>query len=116
MSSRLIFLIIYAAPQGRRAHFSIWVPEEEDAPEGTIIHVIGGPPFGFKLEFKRKYKPEATQRIKQVIPIGSVLAEHLHHSGSNPGAQDMPRNNLERAATQIQPPRANPDFLTVSVE
>ncbi|KAH7555252.1 hypothetical protein J3E72DRAFT_376639 [Bipolaris maydis] len=114
MPSRPIFLIIYAAPPGRRSHFSIWVPTTENARGGTIIHVVGAPMLGFSLEFKRDYKPDTTWRTIEMIPIGNVMDQHLHLSESNSEASDMPCNDIERAATQVQPPRANPNFLTTT--
>ncbi|KAF5852151.1 hypothetical protein GGP41_000884 [Bipolaris sorokiniana] len=112
MYTRTVFLIVYAAARVQRAHFSIWVPDAEGAQQGSRIHVVGNPMIGYFLEFKRDYEPLETKRVLQLIEIGPVLVQHLSEISSE--AQDMPRNNLEMAATQIQPPRANPNFLTTT--
>ncbi|KAF2727483.1 hypothetical protein EJ04DRAFT_594905, partial [Polyplosphaeria fusca] len=66
---------------------------------------------GFSLEFKRKYKPAETRRAPNLVPIGSVLAQHVHVFQGERGEDTTPRGNLELAAAQIQPPRASANFL-----
>ncbi|KAF1979163.1 hypothetical protein BU23DRAFT_642302, partial [Bimuria novae-zelandiae CBS 107.79] len=66
---------------------------------------------GFSLEFKRKYNPAATARAPNLVPIGSVLAQHVHVFQGERGEDTTPRGNLELVAAQVQPPRASANFL-----
>jgi hypothetical protein len=111
MSTRTLYLVIYPGQHGQRAHFGIWVPYGEDDPEGTVIHVVGTPMAGFSLEFKRKYDPAETSRSPNLVPIGSVLAQHVHVFQGKIRKDTTPRGNLELVAAQVQPPRASANFL-----
>ncbi|CAO2651184.1 Nn.00g094810.m01.CDS01 [Neocucurbitaria sp. VM-36] len=111
MSTRTVFLIIYPGQAGQRAHFGIWVPYAEGGAEGNVIHVVGLPMVGFSLEFKRKYNPAETARRTELVPIGSVDAQHVHIFGGQRGKDSTPRGNLELVAAQVQPPGASANFL-----
>ena len=57
-----LYLISYRNVSSQCAHFVIWVPSAAQPEKGTLIHVVGAPMGGYKLEFKRNYRYAATRQ------------------------------------------------------
>jgi hypothetical protein len=95
-----------------RAHFAIFVPSARDERTGTLIHVVGAPMAGYRLEFKRNYCPEASNQPHTVTNIGQVYASHIVDSTSGlQSIDDRPNGNIELVAAQVPPPRISENFL-----
>ncbi|KAG9228964.1 hypothetical protein BJ875DRAFT_216096 [Amylocarpus encephaloides] len=72
---------------------------------------MGTPMAGYMLEFKRNYSPTMTQERHETYPIREVLANNIVDSTDNERSRDSkPRDNLERAATWVPPPRISENF------
>jgi len=66
---------------------------------------------GYMLEFKRNYSPTMTQERHEMYPIGEVLANNIVDSTDNERSRDnKPRDNLEREAARVPPPRISENF------
>ena len=107
-----IFLISFRGMVKQRAHFAIFVPSRANTEVGTMIHVVGAPMAGFKLEFKRNYSPAATKQKHEIFRIGSVEQNHIQeHAGTERSTDDTPKGDMERVASQLPPPKKSHNFL-----
>lgn len=109
--SREIFLLVF--PQrNTAAHWSMFIPEANSAVKGKVIHVVGSPFTGYKLEFKRNYDTTKTNRPFQKIPLGQVSNNHIQDvigKGVTTDTQD--HDTLEARAKLVQPPGVSPSPL-----
>ena len=104
-------LLFYRNSSRQRAHFAIFVPSGTDPDRGTVIQAVGAPMVGYRLEFERNYSPILTQRWHERYPIGEVSADNIVESTSaHDGSDDKPRDELEREAIQVTPPRISENF------
>ncbi|CAI7571668.1 unnamed protein product [Penicillium bialowiezense] len=97
----------------QRAHFSIFVPSATDSTIGSVIHVIGAPMAGYKLQFKRRWSRIGTKRRHEMIPIGEARSSDIVDSPEDaPFSEDTtPQGNIEVAASLILAPGRNENFL-----
>ncbi|KKZ68789.1 hypothetical protein EMCG_01002 [[Emmonsia] crescens] len=70
MDPRNVSLIAYRNAASQRAHFAIFVPTASNQDRGTMIHVVGAPMAGYRLEFKRNYAINVTLRLYTRLAIG----------------------------------------------
>jgi hypothetical protein len=108
---RTVHLLIYPGQPNQRAHFDIWIADVEGGDVGTVTHVVGSPMAGFMLQFKRKYDPSTTGRKTILVSLGEIDTQHLDISENYRGIDTTPKGDLERVASQIQPPRPSQNFL-----
>jgi hypothetical protein len=86
--TREIFLVVF--PQNKvPAHWSMWIPESDGAVEGKIIHAIGSPFQGYKLEIK-SYNISKTARRYHQISLGSIHDDWLPWLDSKAGGVPTP--------------------------
>ncbi|PMD33309.1 hypothetical protein L207DRAFT_571503 [Hyaloscypha variabilis F] len=112
MDVRTLRLVSFRQSARMRAHFAIFVPSARDERIGTLIHVVGAPMAGYRLEFKRNYCPDASNQPHTVISIGQVYANHVVDSANDlQSIDDRPNGDIEVAATQVPPPRISENFL-----
>ena len=112
MDTRTLRLVSFRQSARMRAHFAIFVPSARDERTGTLIHVVGAPMAGYRLEFKRNYCPEASNQPHTVTNIGQVYASHIVDSTSGlQSIDDRPNGNIELVAAQVPPPRISENFL-----
>lgn len=126
MSRREVYLAKTRISPTLRAHFAIFIPNENcDRPKtdltidfwlrpsiGTIIHVVGEPAVaGFSFEVKRNFDTSTERFLQEMILLGSV--DPMHLSGAN-NAIDItddavvrdrePKGRLEEVAALVTPP------------
>ncbi|KAF4770948.1 hypothetical protein N7455_005998 [Penicillium solitum] len=112
MATRTIYLISARNKSFQRAHFSIFVPSATNPDRETKIHAVGAPMAGYVLEFKRNYNPSLDPH-DQTFPIGQVHSSDIVDSpDAAPSIDSTPRGKIELAATQIQTPGINQNFMT----
>lgn len=107
-----IYLITYPVDCGI-AHWGIFVPDDlSSCDQGTIIHVVGSPLLGFKVNFKRNYNQARSPRYHKLFPLGVVGIERSNDDAGGlvdskrPIIDTIPRNILEQLALTISPPEA----------
>ncbi|QSS66056.1 hypothetical protein I7I51_06907 [Histoplasma capsulatum] len=114
MAPRNVSLIAYRNAASQRAHFAIFVPTASDQDRGTMIHVVGAPMAGYRLEFKRNYAINLTLQLYTRLAIGQIDSQHIVPD-SDPQAplvtDSSPKCAIEVAATQIPPPAISQNFL-----
>lgn len=112
MTMRTLYLISYRNVSSQRAHFAIWVPSAAQPEKGTLIHVVGAPMAGYKLEFKRNYRYAATRQSYEIFPIGQVHSANIVDSTDDDQKEDSdPKGNIEIAAAQVPPPRISQNIM-----
>lgn len=112
MSDHKVYLISYRPTSAQRAHFAIFVSSTVDPQVGTLIHVVGAPMAGYTLQFKRHYNPDASHQLHTTALIGSVKAQHIIDTKTSPKiSDDNPKDDIERAATRVTPPRISQNFM-----
>ena len=112
MATRTIYLVSFRYSSAQRAHFGIFVPSEADPSKGTLIHAVGAPMAGYRLEFKRNYSPGESQQPYVMDPIGDVYSQHIVNSTDTAkGSDSTPRGNLEVAASLVPTPGISQNFL-----
>jgi hypothetical protein len=107
---RTLHLVVYPGQAGQRAHFGIWVADEECGNFGSLIHVVGSPMTGFALQFRRRYAPKDDDRHPRLLRIGEIETQHVHSYEGESGEDTAPKGNLENMAARIQPPRLSGNF------
>lgn len=109
---RTIYLILQRYASFQRAHFAIWVPSAADPEKGTLINVVGAPMAGYELQFERNHRPAVTRQNYEVFPIGQVHPDHIIDSpNTSQGIDYNPKDNLEKTAAEIPPPRISQNFM-----
>lgn len=112
MAPRTIYLVSSRYSAHQRAHFSIFVLSAVDPSKGTIIHAVGAPMNGYKLEFKRNYSPDATDIPHQTFRIGEVDSEHMVDSMGDESTLDSdPQGDIEKVASQCPTPGPSKNFM-----
>lgn len=114
---RTIYLACFREPgKIQRQHFAVFVPSLAKPHRGTLIHVTGGPVYGYTLVFKRNSEPETWPEegkpCEALIPIGEVDSYHIVDwtgRGVYVYEDTVPIDNLERAALCIEAPRPSED-------
>ncbi|KAK0103141.1 hypothetical protein ONS95_014941 [Cadophora gregata] len=111
MSTRKLYLIASRNSAKQRAHFSIFIPSISNPDKGTAIHVVGAPMAGYMLEFKRHYSPAEAEEKYEMWRIGETSEENVKDFAGNEFIREhTPRDNLEREATRVPPPRISENF------
>lgn len=112
MAPRTIYLVSSRNAARQRAHFSIFVPSAADPKVGTLIHAIGAPMAGYRLEFKRNYSPDDSLEAHQTWAIGEIDSQHIVDSTGTERTKDsIPRGNIEKVASQCPTPRISENFM-----
>lgn len=111
MTPRKIYLIKSRNASFQRAHFSIFVPSQTNSELGTLINIVGAPMAGYKLEFERNHIP-ASRQSYEIFPLADVDSSNIVDSTTDEHSiDDIPRGNIEIAATQVAPPGMSENFL-----
>jgi hypothetical protein len=111
MTTRTLQLVVYRNSPTQRAHFAIYVPSV-NLEVGTLIHAVGAPMAGYRLEFKRNYSPGESQQPHTMVPIGEVDVQNIADSATTTRSTDStPKDNLENAASQVPTPRVSENFM-----
>ncbi|OAL74425.1 hypothetical protein A7D00_0016 [Trichophyton violaceum] len=96
----------------QRARFRIFIPSVTDQDVGTLIHAVGAPMAGYKLEFKRNYSLKDTQQQYTRYDIGQLDSQYIEDSPGGALIRDsVPKGAVEVAASQIPPPGISQNFL-----
>ncbi|KAJ9294310.1 hypothetical protein DTO271G3_6885 [Paecilomyces variotii] len=113
--SREIFLLAY--PQRNTpAHWSIFIPAANSVSTGKVIHVVGNPFIGYRLQFKRNYDTTKTNRTFHKILLGHVSNDCVRDVEGNGVTTDTEDHDiLEARAKLVQPPGVSPSPLDRSV-
>lgn len=112
MAPRTIYLVSDRTAAHQRAHFSIFVPSATNPSNGTLIHAIGAPMFGYTLVFRRNYSPEPSNSLPQIWAIGEVDSQHIVDTTGEEITDDSdPRGDIEKAASQCPAPRISENFM-----
>ncbi|KAH8175249.1 hypothetical protein LIA77_03667 [Sarocladium implicatum] len=121
------YLAVYLAKSRlgyQRAHFGIFIPNEEynsaslgetfktEICIGTIIHVVGEPMIvGFSQEFKRNFNCTESSDLKELVLLGNMLDTHVYKPHqSDPLIERTPRCQLENMAMRVLPPPRGQDI------
>ncbi|EFE43416.1 hypothetical protein TRV_01801 [Trichophyton verrucosum HKI 0517] len=112
MTPRPLYLVTFRTGPSQRKHFAIFLPNEGDSQQGTVIHVVGAPMAGYQHEFKRNYNPFTSAIFHTVTEIAQIDDCHI----ANPQTKDFqkdstPKGDLEIAASQVRPPPISQNFL-----
>ena len=93
--SRELFLVIYPETKPVPAHWSMFIPNADGDVKGRIIHAIGSPFVGYKVEIK-EYDISKTKKSYKQISLGSIkenLLPQLESKAVNvkaPGVSQTP--------------------------
>ena len=72
---------------------------------------MGAPMAGYHLEFKRYYSPLETRQQFEICPIGKTQSSNIvDSSDQRTGPDQVPRSNLEMAASRIPAPGVSRNF------
>lgn len=109
---RNIFLIVARNAPSQRAHFAIFIPSASDPERGTLINAVGAPMVGYKLEFERIYSPALRHQPYEMISIGRDDSSNvIDYTDPVTSIDSEPRDNIQRAAAEIPPPRISQNFI-----
>ena len=72
-----IFLLVYPENQHIPAHWAVFVPKQQGASIGKIIHVIGSSFTGFRVQINKNYNIALTRRRVEKILLGAVEERNL---------------------------------------
>lgn len=112
MAPRTVSLIAYRTASTQRAHFAIFVPSAVNQGVGTLIHVVGAPMAGYRLEFKRNYPVDLTQQPHTKYPIGQIDSQYIADATNDTTSSDStPKCAIELAASQVSPPGISQNFM-----
>lgn len=122
MSTRPVYLAIFAQSPRMRNHFAIFVANEEFAHKdpndrssscrGTLIQVTGTPSDGFKHDFVRNFGTNDSMTLAKLVKLGPVATEHIPVPPSEEKRREtIARGNLDRVALQVPAPGVSEHFL-----
>ncbi|KAK2836833.1 hypothetical protein FQN49_006681 [Arthroderma sp. PD_2] len=116
MTCRPVHLLTSRASSAQRKHFGVFIPFAKDPQNGTVIHVVGAPMVGYKLEFKRNFSPSTAQPPHKSVLIGHVVADLVTDGETNIDSTVMeldytPKSELEKTASQLPPPPISKNFM-----
>ncbi|KAF3481784.1 uncharacterized protein GIQ15_04543 [Arthroderma uncinatum] len=116
MTSRPVHLLTSRASSAQRKHFGIFIPYTKHQQNGTVIHVVGAPMVGYKLEFKRNFSPSTAQPPHTNTLIGHVAVDLVADEGSDVDSAGLkldytPKGELEKIASQVPPPPISKNFM-----
>ena len=112
MAARPLSLVTYRDIASQRAHFAIFAASSNDLTVGTRIHVVGALMAGYRLEFERNHRPFQSKQRFEMIPIGGTSPDNVVDADGFVESSDaIPRDDLERVAAQLAPPRISENFL-----
>lgn len=105
--SREIYLLVF--PQRNTpAHWSIFIPEANSVVKGKVIHVVGSPFTGYKLEDKPTF-PENPSRSSEQQPHSGCDRKQRYYGHPE-------HDILEARAKLVQPPGVSPSPLNPNAE
>ncbi|KAI9763037.1 MAG: hypothetical protein M4579_000101 [Chaenotheca gracillima] len=68
--------------------------------------------MGFVLNFKRNYNPGLSEDTQDSVLIGEVQDHHVIDAPFEaPAIETTAKDDLEKVAAQVQPPRASQNFM-----
>ncbi|KAF2186882.1 hypothetical protein K469DRAFT_570861, partial [Zopfia rhizophila CBS 207.26] len=87
------------------AHWSLWIPHQDNTSIGRRIHASADAANGFEIAFERNYNLDATSR-HQILPLAQVL-DHYVVDVKGDGSQlkdQIAYDYLEQVALSIPAP------------
>ncbi len=103
-NSRPASLVIYHSPLFA-AHWSLWIPSENDSDLGKIIHVHGSVAEGFEHEFKRNYRLSEDSRTNSIRLLGTVSGSSIVDPEDETYYTDViPLDIMEETALRVEAP------------
>lgn len=118
MPLRSVYLAKYYASASQRAHFAIFIPNQNcdrstikddyrsHRTSGTVLHAVGEPIMaGYVFEIKRNYECKDSKDLKELIPLGYIDTANLYDpTSSTYSKENIPRSVIERLAASVPPP------------
>jgi len=88
--ARELFLVVYHENTRVPAHWSIFIPHTNGGMIGKVIHAVGSPFQGYKVEIKESYDISKTKKTYEKISIGSINEIWLAHLDSKAAGVQAP--------------------------
>jgi len=95
MSRRPIQLLVYDS-RLFNAHWSIFVPRQDDTSIGSRLHATGSVIGGFTLEFVRNYNLATDNRPVQRIDLATVPMEYIEDTEGDEEIVDSDATPIDR--------------------
>ena len=122
MTTRPVYLAVFAQGPGMPSHFAIFVTNEEYANKdpndrsspcrGTLIQVTGTPFGGVEHDSVRSFNINDSRTLAKLVKLGPVATEHIPVPPSKDKRREkIARGTLDRIALQVPAPGASEHFL-----